>query len=49
MDTILCERADGIAWVTLNRPETHNAFDWMMQEESLERLASGARVEGCVR
>ena len=33
MDTLLCERADGIAWVTLNRPQVLNAFDWTMQQE----------------
>jgi len=33
METILCERADGIAWVTLNRPQVLNAFDWTMQQE----------------
>jgi len=33
METILCERADAVAWVTLNRPEVLNAFDWKMQEE----------------
>ena len=33
METILCERSDGIAWVTLNRPEVLNAFDWTMQRE----------------
>lgn len=25
--TVLCERRDGVAWVTLNRPDRYNAFD----------------------
>lgn len=25
--TVLCERRDGVAWVTLNRPQRYNAFD----------------------
>jgi len=33
MDTLLLEKADGIAWLTLNRPQVLNAFDWKMQEE----------------
>lgn len=33
METLLCERADGVAWVTLNRPDVLNAFDWQMQDE----------------
>ena len=26
-DSILCERRGGISWLTLNRPQVHNAFD----------------------
>jgi enoyl-CoA hydratase/carnithine racemase len=33
METLLLEKADGIAWLTLNRPQVLNAFDWTMQEE----------------
>jgi|SRR5579871_2196703 len=33
METLLLEKADGVAWLTLNRPEVLNAFDWRMQEE----------------
>jgi enoyl-CoA hydratase/carnithine racemase len=33
METLLLEKADGIAWLTLNRPEVLNAFNWTMQEE----------------
>ena len=29
-DTLLYEEADGIAWVTLNRPERRNAFTYPM-------------------
>ncbi len=31
--TLLYEEADGVAWITLNRPEALNAFDATMQEE----------------
>lgn len=32
-ETLLYEEAKGVAWVTLNRPEVHNAFDSRMQRE----------------
>jgi enoyl-CoA hydratase/carnithine racemase len=32
-ETLLYEERDGVAWVTLNRPEVHNAFDSRMQQE----------------
>ncbi|MCL4423266.1 MAG: enoyl-CoA hydratase/isomerase family protein [Actinobacteria bacterium] len=32
-DTLSYEEADGVAWVTLNRPEVHNAFNLTMQRE----------------
>lgn len=32
-ETIIYEEKDGMAWVTLNRPEVHNAFNQKMQEE----------------
>jgi enoyl-CoA hydratase/carnithine racemase len=32
-ETILYEEIDGVAWVTLNRPEVHNAFNVQMQHE----------------
>jgi enoyl-CoA hydratase/carnithine racemase len=31
--TVLCDVSEGVAQVTLNRPEDHNAFDELMQEE----------------
>src|SRR5205809_3482597 len=32
-ETLLYEEADGVATVTLNRPEVHNAFNSLMQRE----------------
>jgi enoyl-CoA hydratase/carnithine racemase len=32
-EAILYEEIDGVAWVTLNRPEVHNAFNFQMQSE----------------
>ncbi|MFG2112060.1 enoyl-CoA hydratase/isomerase family protein [Streptomyces sp. NPDC048718] len=42
-ETILLERADGIAWVTLNRPERLNATTERMHHELLDAFA---RVAG---
>src|SRR3989454_6124697 len=33
LETLLYEERDGVAWVTLNRPERHNAFNARMQHE----------------
>jgi enoyl-CoA hydratase/carnithine racemase len=32
-ETVLYEEVDGVAWVTLNRPAVHNAFNFQMQRE----------------
>ena len=32
-ETLLYDETDGVAWITLNRPEVHNAFNFKMQEE----------------
>jgi enoyl-CoA hydratase/carnithine racemase len=32
-ETLLYDETDGVAWVTLNRPEVHNAFNVQMQRE----------------
>jgi enoyl-CoA hydratase/carnithine racemase len=47
-DTLLYEEADGVAWVTLNRPEVHNAFNVRMQHE-LRDLWRGLRRNDDVR
>ena len=46
--TILYEETDGVAWVTLNRPESHNAFNDQMQRE-LRGLWHGLRYNDDVR
>ncbi len=35
-ETIAYEEQNGVAWVTLNRPEVHNAFNMQMQRELRE-------------
>jgi enoyl-CoA hydratase/carnithine racemase len=47
-DTLLYEVDDGVAWVTLNRPDVHNAFDTRMQRE-LQTLWRGLRHDDDVR
>jgi enoyl-CoA hydratase/carnithine racemase len=32
-ETIIYEEIEGVAWVTLNRPDVHNAFNFQMQRE----------------
>ena len=32
-ETVIYEERDGVAWITLNRPERHNAFNHKMQKE----------------
>ncbi len=32
-ETVIYEERDGVAWITLNRPEKHNAFNSLMQRE----------------
>lgn len=32
-ETLLYEESGGVAWVTLNRPDVHNAFNAAMQHE----------------
>ncbi len=33
LETLLYDEADGVAWITLNRPDAYNAFDSVMQSE----------------
>ncbi len=48
LETLLYEEDDGVAIVTLNRPEVHNAFDQRMQGE-LRELWRGLRRNDDVR
>ena len=48
LETLLYEENDGVAWVTLNRPEVHNAFNAQMQRE-LSALWRGLRHNDDVR
>jgi len=48
LETLLYEETDGVAWVTLNRPETFNAFNLKMQQE-LRDLWRGLRRNDDVR
>ena len=47
-ETLLYDEADGVAWVTLNRPDVHNAFNSIMQAE-LGELWRGLRRHDDVR
>ncbi len=47
-ETVDYEEAEGVAWVTLNRPEVHNAFNRRMQEE-LQSIWRGLRRNDDVR
>ena len=47
-ETLLYEEKDGVAWVTMNRPEVHNAFNARMQHE-LRALWRGLRRNDDVR
>jgi len=46
--TLLYEEKDGVAWVTLNRPDVYNAFNVQMQRE-LHELWRGLRRNDAVR
>jgi enoyl-CoA hydratase/carnithine racemase len=48
LETLLYEESDGVAWITLNRPEALNAFDTVMQQE-LRGLWADLRVNDGVR
>ena len=47
-ETLIYEKADGVARVTLNRPEVHNAFNGQMQRE-LRGLWHALRDDDAVR
>lgn len=46
-ETITFEVENGVAWVTLNRPDKHNAFNTQMQEE-LHTVWRDARVDDTI-
>jgi enoyl-CoA hydratase/carnithine racemase len=48
LETLLYEESDGVAWITLNRPEALNAFDSVMQQELRSKWAE-LRVNDDVR
>src|SRR5512143_2671376 len=48
LQTLLYDEKDGVAWVTLNRPEVYNAFNVQMQRE-LHDLWHGLRRNDDVR
>jgi len=48
LETLLYDESDGVAWVTLNRPDALNAFDPVMQRE-LRELWSMLRTNDDVR
>ncbi|MFY9587659.1 MAG: enoyl-CoA hydratase/isomerase family protein [Actinomycetota bacterium] len=47
-ETLLYEEKDGVAWVTLNRPDVHNAFNSVMMRE-LSELWTALRANDDVR
>ncbi len=47
-ETLLYEEKDGVAWVTLNRPDVHNAFNSVMMRE-LSELWTALRANDEVR
>ena len=47
-ETLGYEESDGVAWVTLNRPDVHNAFNSVMMRE-LHELWSAMRANDAVR
>jgi enoyl-CoA hydratase/carnithine racemase len=47
-ETLLYEESNGVAWVTMNRPEVHNAFNAQMQRE-LRDVWTGLRRNDDVR
>src|SRR5687768_17570921 len=48
LETVLFEKADGVAWVTLNRPQVRNAINQQMQDE-LRELWKALRHDDDVR
>jgi enoyl-CoA hydratase/carnithine racemase len=48
METVTLDVADGVAWVTLDRPEVMNAFDARMQDE-LSQVWRRLRADDAVR
>ena len=42
-ETLLYREENGVAYVTLNRPEVQNSFDYPMIDELAVLLSTGAR------
>lgn len=45
-ETIIVDKEDHLAWVTLNRPEVANAFNTRMAEELLEVFGDFVSAHG---
>jgi enoyl-CoA hydratase/carnithine racemase len=45
--TLIYEKKDGVAIITLNRPEKRNAINWQMSHEIIE-AANDAGQDGAV-
>lgn len=46
-ETVIYDERDGVAWITLNRPERHNAFNHVTEvvPEGQKVFESGERIE----
>ncbi|MBU2488846.1 MAG: enoyl-CoA hydratase [Proteobacteria bacterium] len=42
LEHVLYEKSEGVAWITLNRPERYNSFVGLMRQEIVEALSEAA-------